>query len=80
MLRALVLDNENRIMDFIPASGAPEKYPVVDEETLPKGEINNYKYIGGEYVYDPLPEELEPELEPTTDEVLNVLLGIGGEA
>lgn len=75
-MRALVLDNENRILDFIPASGAPEKYPVVDEESLPKGEINNYKYIGGEYVYDPLPAEPEIESEPTADDVLNALLGV----
>lgn len=33
----------------------------------------------GEYIYDPLPRSGEPEPEPTTDEVLNVLLGIGGE-
>ena len=42
--------------------------------------ISDYKYINGEYVYDPLPKpEPQPE-EPTTDDVLNALLGIGGNA
>lgn len=49
-------------------------------DILPDGNLPDYLYIDGEYIYDPLPEEPEPEPEPTTDEVLNVLLGIGGEA
>ena len=67
MLCALVLDSENRIMDFIPASGAPEKYPKVDETTLPKGEVHNYKYVGGEYVYDPLPKPEPTPAEPSVE-------------
>ena len=76
MLRALVLDIDNRILDFIPASEASEKYPKVDEESLPKGEIHNYKYVDGEFVYDPLSTEPEHEPEPTVEEVLNALLGV----
>ena len=48
--------------------------------TLPDGSISDYRYVDGEYVYDPLSEpEPQPE-EPTTDDVLNALLGIGGNA
>lgn len=53
-----------------------DNMPIVD--TLPDGDVSDYKYIGGEYIYDPLPKPEPPE--PTTDEVMNVLLGIGGEA
>lgn len=42
--------------------------------------VSDYYYIDSEYIYDPLPRPEESETEPTTDEVLNVLLGIGGEA
>lgn len=31
--------------------------------TLPGGDVTDYKYIDGSYVYDPLPEP-QPELEP----------------
>ena len=63
-------------------------YDIVDEkyhgmpivETFPDDDVSNYLYIDGEYIYDPLPEPEPIEPEPTTDEVLNVLLGIGGEA
>lgn len=38
---------------------------LVDE--LPPGDVNNYRYIDGEYVYDPLTVE-EVELPPTQEE------------
>lgn len=31
---------------------------------LPDGDISDYRYEGGEYVYDPLPEPPEPTPEP----------------
>ena len=43
-------------------------------------EIHDYLYVDGKFVHDPLPKPGSIEKEPTTDEVLNVLLGIGGEA
>ena len=68
-------------------SGVPI-YDIIDDkyhglpvvEKLPEGDVYEYKYIDGEFIYDPLPVEPEPEPEPTTDDVLDVLLGIGGEA
>lgn len=42
--------------------------PVV--ETLPEGDISNYKYINNEYIYDPLPEPEPIEPEPTQLDVL----------
>ena len=49
-------------------------------DVLPDGDISDYKYIDGEYVYDPLPEPEPQPVEPTADDVLDVLLGIGGNA
>ena len=70
--------------------GAIPVYDIVDGkyngmpivETLPTGEtdkekdISNWLYIDGEYIYDPLPEPEPIEPEPTSDEVLNILLGL----
>ena len=76
---ALNLDTDNRILSacVVLSIGNYDGMPIVN--TLPDGDITDYKYIDGEYVYDPLPDPVEPDPEPTTDEVLDVLLGIGGE-
>ena len=75
---ALNIDKDGRILSACICLEGFEYTNIVD--ALPDGNISNYKYIGGEYVYDPLPEsEPQPE-EPTTDDVLNALLGIGGNA
>ena len=75
---SLNLDKDVRILSACVCLEGFEHTNIV--ETLPEGDISDYKYIGGEYVYDPLPEpEPQPE-EPTTDDVLDALLGIGGNA
>ena len=75
---SLNFDKDGRILSACVCLEGFEYENVVD--TLPDGSISDYKYIGGEYVYDPLPEpEPQPE-EPTTDDVLDALLGIGGNA
>lgn len=33
-------------------------------ESLPEGDISGYRYEGGEYVYDPLPDPEPPEPMP----------------
>ena len=48
-------------------------------EYLPDDNILDYKYIAGEFVHDPLPVKPEIEAKPTADEVLDALLGTGGE-
>lgn len=76
----LNLSEDNRILSaWVMMEGQNyDDMPIVNK--LPDGDIADYKYVDGEYVYDPLSEKPESEPEPTTDEVLNVLLGIGGEA
>lgn len=46
--------------------------------TLPDGDITDYKYIDGEFIYEPLPEPIQPQ-EPTIDDIIDTLLGIKGE-
>lgn len=72
---ALNLSEDNRIISaciVLPAT--PADLPRVD--TLPEGNISDYLYIGGEYVYNPLPRPEPPEPEPSADDVLNALLGV----
>lgn len=74
---ALNLDEDGRILSATYETYAAPSMPLV--EALPDGDITDYKYIDGSYVYDPLPKP-EPELqEPTTDELLDILLGTGGK-
>lgn len=85
---ALNIGEDNRILSATYEEYAVEGMPIVDAlpsgETPEENDIGNYKYVDGEYVYDPLPAPPEPEPVETTDDVLNALLGIeqtdGGEA
>lgn len=80
---ALNLDAEdgNRILSCTFDEYAPPDQPRVTR--IPDDNIADYKYVDGEYVYDPLPAPPEPEPVETADDVLNALLGIeqtdGGE-
>ena len=74
MMYALNLNENNRILSATYDQYAPQSQPRVN--SLPDGDINDYLYINGEYVYDPLPIPPEPEPEPTADEILNALLGV----
>lgn len=74
MMYALNLDENGRILSVTFDQYAPPSQPRVN--TLPEGDVSDYHYIDGEYVYDPLPKPPEPTPEPTADELLNVLLGV----
>ena len=75
---SLNLDAENRILSACVCLDGFEYENIVD--ALPDGDISDYRYIDGEYVYDPLPEPESQPVEPTADDVLDVLLGIGGNS
>lgn len=75
---SLNLADDNRILSACVCLEGFEYANIVD--TLPECDISDYKYIDGEYVYDPLPEPEPQPVEPTADDVLDVLLGIGGNA
>lgn len=78
MTYALNLDDDGRILSVTYGKYAPSGAPLVGE--LPEGNVYDYRYVNGEYIYDPLPEpEPEPEqpvAEPTADDILNALLGV----
>lgn len=71
---ALNLNDENRILSVTYDQYAPQSQPRVD--TLPEGDVSDYLYVDGGYVYDPLPKPPEPTDEPTADEILDALLGV----
>ena len=59
---ALNLDADGRILSATYESYAVPGMPIVD--TLPDGDITDYKYIDGSYVHDPLPQPEPPQPEP----------------
>ena len=61
----LNLAEDGRILSATYPKYAAEDAATV--EILPEGDISDYLYIDGEYVYDPLPEPEQPEpaTEPT---------------
>ena len=65
---SLNLDTDNRILSACVCLDGFEYENIVDE--LPDGDITDYKYINGEYVYDPLPKPEEPEEQPSQLDVL----------
>ena len=55
---AITLNEEKRIL-----RATDEKFAAEDDilvETSPEDDISDYKYIDGEFVYDPLPKPPEP--------------------
>lgn len=74
MKYALNLAEDGRILSITYEEYASEGMPIVDE--MPEGDVTNYLYVDGQYVYDPLPEPEQPEAEPTADDVLNAMLGV----
>lgn len=76
MKYALNLAEDKRILSacVVLPNGNYDGMPLVD--VLPEGDVSDYLYVDGQYVYEPLPEPEQPEAEPTTDDVLNALLGV----
>ena len=74
MRYALNLADDGRILSVTFEQYAVPGQPIVG--TLPEGNISDYLYIGGEYVYDPLPHPEPPTPEPSADDILNILLGV----
>ena len=68
---ALNLATDGRILSATYEEFASVGMQTVEE--LPEGDITDYRYVDGEYIHDPLPH---PVAEPTTDEILNAMLGV----
>lgn len=76
MIVALILGENNRVIDYVPVDEAPESCPRIAEDVLPKGFLDEYRYVDGEFIHDPLPIVAEPEPQPTAEDVMNALLGV----
>jgi len=63
-MHALSLAEDGRILSATKPEYAPQDVVV---DTLPEGDIFNYKYIDGEYIYDPIPTEAEEETPSQLD-------------
>lgn len=63
MRYALNLADNGRILSVTYEQYAAPGQPIVD--TLPDGNVGDWKFVGGQYVYDPLPVPPEPTPEPS---------------
>ena len=57
MMYALNIGKESRILSACKVLGANNYKGMPIVNTLPEGDVSDYKYTGGKYVYDPLPKE-----------------------
>lgn len=57
---ALVLDKDNRVISLMEADIAPEEYPRVEDNMIPKGFLDHHKYINGEFIHEPLGDIILP--------------------
>lgn len=71
---ALKLDDTGRVLSVTFPQYAPESAVIV--ETIPEGNIYEYRYENGAFVHDPIPQPEPAEREASADEVLNALLGV----
>lgn len=72
MKYALNLADDGRILSVTYEEFAAKGMSIVEE--IPEGNIVNYKYINGEFIYDPLPEPKQPEREPTAQDDTDAML------
>ena len=77
----LNIDTEtNRILSVgkaIPGREYPGMILVEEKPDDSDGKwVSDYLYIDGAYVYDPEPRPETPVVEPTTEEILDALLGV----
>lgn len=77
MMYALNLNSDNRILSATFAEFAPASQPRVEQ--LPDGNISDYLYVNGEYVYDPLPVPPEPKPTVTKKMVQGEYFTIGND-
>ena len=68
---ALNLAEDGHILSVTFEKYAPADAVVVDE--LPEGNVADYQYVDGEYVYDPIPKEEPPTPERSQEERITEL-------
>lgn len=68
MKYALNLAEDGRILSVTFEKYAPEDAVKVEE--FPDGNVADYRYVDGEFIYDPLPEPEQPINAPTQMDIL----------
>ena len=70
---ALNLSEDNRILSAckVLPNGNYDDMPIVD--TLPEGNLPDYQYIDGEFIYNPLPKEEPAEPTPSLEDRVSAL-------
>ena len=73
MIYALSLAEDNHILSawVVRPNGNYGGMPIVDK--LPDGNITDYRYIDGEYIYDPMPEPNPGPSTPTLEDRVDAL-------
>ena len=71
MIYALNLADNGRILSATYDRYAPAHQPRVD--ALPEGNLPDYFYVDGKFIYDPLPKPSEPDPQPTQEERIKAL-------
>lgn len=66
MTYALNLAEDGRILSVTYGKYATSGAPLVGE--LPEGNVYDYRYVNGEYIYDPQPEPEKPEPGATLED------------
>ena len=74
---ALNLGENGRILSVCNCLEGQTYENIVD--SFPDGDVSEYRYVDGEFIHDPLPTPEPTVQEPTVEELLNIILGIGGE-
>lgn len=67
MKYAIVLSDDNRVLSSTYEKYALENSILVD--ILPQGNLSDYIFIDGEYIYDPIPEEIFEEAPTQLDRI-----------
>ena len=57
---ALRLDADGRVLGAAWHRTQPEGAVIIRRSELPEGDVTQYRYVDGGFVYDPLPETPEP--------------------
>lgn len=71
---ALNLGEGERILSACVKLNNQEYVGMVYVDKLPEGDIINYKYVDGDYIYDPLPKPEPITPEPTIEEDMQALI------
>lgn len=77
--RVIALGDDGRVLHAAWYKTPPEGAVIVDRADLPEGNVAQYKYVNGEFIFDPMPEMQHGVPEPTTDERIAALEQMAAE-